>query len=69
MNVLSEQPLFFVLNSYTTGLSPSVMGYMLNVLLKKRYGGAVIADEIGLPVQESGGVLPCGSTAIWHSAD
>ena len=69
MEVLSDAPLFFVLNSYTTGLSPSVMGYMLNVLLKKRYGGAVIADEIGLPVKESGGVLPCGSTAIWHSAD
>ena len=69
LNVLSQQPLFFVLNSYTTGLSPSVMGYMLNVLLKKSFGGKVIADEIGLPVRESGGVLPCGSTAIWHSAD
>ena len=65
--ILSEEPLFFILNSYTTGLSPSVMAYLLGVLVKKRFGGQVSADEIGLPVTESGLVLPCGSTAIWNA--
>lgn len=63
--VLSDKPLFFVLNSYTTGLSPSVMRYLLGVTIAKRFGGEVAADEIGLPVTQSGLVLPCGSTAIW----
>ena len=64
--ILSKQPLFFLLNSYTTGLSPAVMAYLLGVLLQKKYGGAVSAGEIGLPVTESGLVLPCGSTAVWE---
>ena len=55
-----------MLNSYTTGLSPAVMAYLLGVLLQKKYGGAVSAGEIGLPVTESGLVLPCGSTAVWE---
>ncbi len=63
--VLSDNPLFFLINSYTTGLSPSVMGYILGSVLKGR-GGSIYADEIGLPVEESGFVLPCGATAIWH---
>lgn len=63
--VLSDDPLLFLLNSYTTGLSPSVMAYLLGVTVGKKYGGKVSADEIGLPVTESGFVLPCGSTAIW----
>lgn len=63
--VLSEAPLFFALNSYTTGLSPSVMGYLLGLTLQPKYGGSVSADEIGLPVTQSGLVLPCGSTALW----
>ncbi len=64
--VLSKQPLFFILNSYTTGLSSAVMEYLLGVLLKKRFGGRVSSGEIGLPVTASGFVLPCGSTAIWQ---
>ena len=64
--VLSSRPLFFILNSYTAGLSPSVMEYLLGVLLKSKFGGKVSSDEIGLPVTESGLVLPCGSTAIWE---
>ena len=56
----------FVLNSYTTGLSPSVMGYILNTSLVKKYGGEVSSDEIGLPVTESGLILPCGATSIWR---
>lgn len=66
--VLSDNPLFFILNSYTTGLSPAVMEYLLGVLLQKKFGGNVSADEIGLRVTETGLVLPCGSTAIWQNA-
>ncbi|MBO5577145.1 MAG: class I SAM-dependent methyltransferase [Ruminococcus sp.] len=64
--VLSDKPLFFLLNSYTTGLSPSVMAYILRDVLCTRFGGKVTADEIGLPVKATGSVLPCGSTAIWQ---
>lgn len=66
--VLSDSPLFFLLNSYTTGLSPSVMAYILNDILVEKFGGKVVADEIGLPVEATGGILPCGSTAIWAGA-
>lgn len=65
--LLSKNALFFVLNSYTTGLSPSVMVYLLATLLKEEFGGSVSADEIGLPVTQSGLVLPCGNTAIWQA--
>ena len=65
--ILSEKPLFFILNSYTTGLSPAVMEYLLGILLQKKYGGSVSAGEIGLPVTASGLVLPCGSTSIWQA--
>ena len=65
--VLSKKPLFFLLNSYTTGLSPSVMAYILKDVLCAKFGGSVTADEIGLPVEATGSVLPCGSTAIWQT--
>ena len=64
--VLSDDPLFFLINSYTTGLSPSVMGYILGSVLTDRFGGEVSFDEIGLPVKSTGMTLPCGSTAIWQ---
>ena len=64
--ILSDDPLFFLINSYTTGLSPSVMQYVLGTLLPKDIGGTLSADEIGLPVTASGMVLPCGATAMWH---
>ena len=67
--VLSDDAKFFILNSYTTGLSPSVMQYMLGVTLQKRFGGEVSADEIGLKVTDTGLVLPCGSTAIWSAGN
>ena len=63
--VLSDEPLFFLLNSYTTGLSASAMAYVLGVNMQK-FGGGVSAEEIGLPVTASGMVLPCGSSAIWR---
>lgn len=69
VNVLSEKPLFFLINSYTTGLSPSVMGYILNSLIRKKFGGHVYFDEIGLPVEQSGMCLPCGATAVWCRED
>ena len=65
--MLSDDPLFFVLNSYTTGLSPSVMEYILGVTVKKKFGGYISSDEIGLPVVEDGLCLPCGNTAIWKA--
>ena len=65
--ILSEKPLFFLLNSYTTGLSAAVMEYLLGVLIQKRFGGRVSSDEIGLPVTDTGLVLPCGSTAVWQA--
>ena len=65
--VLTDDPLFFNINSYTTGLSPSVMNYLNGAILKPRYGGTITADEIGLPVTETGLILPCGATASWRS--
>ncbi|MBS7176563.1 Ribosomal RNA large subunit methyltransferase I [uncultured Ruminococcus sp.] len=67
--VMSDDPLFFALNSYTTGLSPSVMEYLLGVTVGKQHKGRVSADEIGLLVEESGYVLPCGSTALWEAEE
>jgi 23S rRNA (cytosine1962-C5)-methyltransferase len=64
-SILSDDPLFFMVNSYSAGLSPSVTSYILGLLVKHKYGGSVSADEIGLPVTESGLILPAGSTAIW----
>jgi 23S rRNA (cytosine1962-C5)-methyltransferase len=66
LGVLSDKPLFFLLNSYTTGLSPSVMAYLVGATVGKRFGGSVTADEIGLNVRESGLILPCGATALWQ---
>ncbi len=60
-HLLSNEPLFFLLNSYTTGLQPAVLSYLLNTEVVTRFGGKVMADEIGLPVKESGLVLPCGA--------
>lgn len=68
-DVFSDRPSFFVLNSYTTGLSASVMAYLLGVTVAERFGGRVSAGEIGLPVSRTGLTLPCGSTAIWQSGE
>jgi len=63
--ILSDDPLFVAVNSYTTGVSPSVMEYMLDVMMRDKYKGKVSAQEIGLTVQSTGMALPCGSTAFW----
>ena len=60
--VLSERPLFFLLNSYTTGLSASTMKYITDTRLLKNRNGISEADELGLPVKDSGLALPCGSS-------
>lgn len=62
VRLLSPKPLFFLVNSYTTGLAPSVLTYMLSAELLPLYGGRVRADELGLPVSESGLILPCGAS-------
>lgn len=64
-NVLSDNPLMVLLNSYTTGLSASVMKYILDDVIVKEKGGSVTADEIGLPVSSNGEILPCGASAVW----
>lgn len=66
VSILSEQPLFFLVNSYTTGLAPAVLTYMLATELKK-FNGTVDSQEIGLPVTESALVLPCGASGRWES--
>ena len=65
--VLSDRPLFVLINSYTTGLAPSVLGYLLNILVAEKYGGKCAWDELGLPVTETGLALPCGATGRWFS--
>lgn len=65
--IMSEKPLFFLLNSYTTGLSPSTMEYMLGVTVGKKFGGKCFADEIGIKVKSTGLMLPCGSSARWDA--
>ncbi len=59
--VLTQQPLFVLINSYTTGLQPAMMAYIAGLELVRRFGGYVEADEIGLPVSSTGLVLPCGA--------
>lgn len=67
--VLSDDPLFFLINSYTTGLAPSVLTCLLDSIVTPRFGGHSEADELGLPVTDSGLVLPCGATGRWTRED
>ena len=63
--VLSDDPLFVIINSYTTGLAPSVLTYILESVISRRFGGTTRSDELGLPVSSNGLILPCGSTGRW----
>ena len=65
MTVLSDDPLFFLINSYTTGLSCTILNNVLNYTLVKKYGGISETDEIGLKMISNGMVLPCGISARW----
>ncbi len=64
--LLSENPLFFLINSYTTGLQPAVLAYMLGTELRN-FSGRIDAQEIGLPVSSNGLILPCGASGRWES--
>ena len=66
-NILSEKPLFFLINSYTTGLSPAAMQYILGLTVAKAHGGSIEAGELGLPVTQTGLCIPCGASARWQS--
>ncbi len=63
--LMSDDALFFLINSYTTGLQPAVLNYMINTAITTKHPGRVEADEIGLPVTETGLVLPCGASGRW----
>ena len=65
--LLSDDALFFLINSYTTGLQPAVLSYMLSTVIQKKRGGQVQSSEIGLPVSSNGLVLPCGATGRWFN--
>lgn len=64
--ILAKEPLFFLINSYTTGLQPAVLSYMMNTSIVSRFGGHVDAGEIGLPVSTNGLVLPCGASGRYQ---
>lgn len=64
--VLSDDPLFVIINSYTTGLSPSVLTYLSESIFTRRFGGRSESQELGLPVTASGLALPCGATCRWE---
>ncbi|SHI48236.1 class I SAM-dependent methyltransferase [Parasporobacterium paucivorans] len=63
--ILSDNPLFYLINSYTTGLAPSVLTYMLELEVRSKFGGTVKSSEIGLPVSGNGLFLPCGASGRW----
>ena len=65
--LLSDDPLFFLVNSYTTGLSPNTMAYLLEIRVKKRFGGSVEASELALPCTATGAALPAGAAARWQA--
>lgn len=65
--ILSKNPLFFLVNSYTTGLQPAVLAYMIQTVMKP-YGGITDAQEIGIPVSTNGLILPCGASGRWETS-
>jgi 23S rRNA (cytosine1962-C5)-methyltransferase len=65
--LLADDAKFFLINSYTTGLQPAVLTYILNVTVNKKISGKVAADEIGLPVRENNLILPCGASGRWSA--
>ncbi|GAE89292.1 hypothetical protein JCM21531_2803 [Acetivibrio straminisolvens JCM 21531] len=67
LGVLSPKPLFFLINSYTTGFSPTVICNILKMTVGKKFGGVVSCGEVGIPVSSSGIVLPCGIYGRWEA--
>ncbi|MBR3162755.1 MAG: class I SAM-dependent methyltransferase [Clostridia bacterium] len=66
LDVLSDNPLFFIINSYTTGISSTVLKNILNITVAKKYKGEISSGEIGLPMEESNLILPCGIYGRWE---
>lgn len=64
--LLSKEALFFLVNSYTTGLQPAVLSYMIHTAIVNQFGGTVDSAEIGLPVKANGLILPCGASGRWQ---
>ena len=69
MEVLSDNPLFFLINSYTTGMSPKVLENILYMTLDKKYKGKISSGEVGLPMKDSNLILPCGIYGLWESSE
>lgn len=67
LSIMSDQPVFFLINSYTTGLSATVLANILELTVRTRYGGKIHAADVGLPVSGSGLVLPAGSSGRWEA--
>ncbi len=67
--VLSDNPLFFLINSYTTGLQPQVMKNILEIVIRSKHGGKTEAYEVGLNTEEEGVILPCGNSGLWSNAE
>jgi 23S rRNA (cytosine1962-C5)-methyltransferase len=65
--LLSDDPLFFLINAYTARLSPTVVANLLGQLMDG-LSGSIASGEVGLPVQRDGKVLPCGIYGRWESA-
>ncbi len=65
--LLSDNPLFFIVNSYTTGISHTIISNLLTMVLKNKFGGEVVSDEIGLPIKSSNMALPCGAATRWFN--
>ncbi len=68
MKIMSDNPLFFLINSYTTGLCQTIISNILKLTVEKQYGGTVSADEIGIPVQGTDIILPCGLSGRWEAS-
>jgi len=68
MEVLSDKPVFFLVNSYASALSPLLVENILNMTLKEKYGGKILSYELGLKVQNQNMILPCGATGRWENA-
>ena len=68
LDILAEDALFFLINGYTTGLAPSVLGNLLRLTVERRFGGATEADEVGLPIEKLRMPLPCGASGRWTAA-
>ncbi len=65
--VMSDSPEFVIINSYTTGLSPAALTYIAETLISRKFGGGAKSHELGLPVSESGLILPCGAAMRWET--